>query len=395
MLNRKSVVVIILLAFVIGGVTYNPAHAIPAFARRYKISCTTCHAPFPSLKDYGDDFAGDGFVIPEEERERDYVSAGDDKLWLNREFPLAVKFEAYALTNDSDDAVHDLEIPWGMKLLSGGPLFKNISYYFYMYMSERGEVVGLEDAYIHFNDIFGSNLDIMAGQFQTSDPLMKRELRLTFEDYHVYKRGIGHSTTDLTYDRGFMFVYGIEKTGTDVILMAVNGNGIPEAGEDKIFDRDKYKNGGVRISQGVGGHLSIGGFYYLGKETAPADTLMGKNEVSYMGPDLGISIDRFSLTGQYLLRKDSNPMFVESPGEDIETEGLVAELVFSPDYDQSDFYFILLYNYIKSDLKRYNYETVTLSGTYLLARNARLLAEYTRDVENEVNHFVLGVVSAF
>ena len=60
------------------------ANAVPAFARRYRISCTTCHAPFPKLKAYGDEFAGNGFVIPEEEKDRDYVSAGDDLLWLNR-----------------------------------------------------------------------------------------------------------------------------------------------------------------------------------------------------------------------------------------------------------------------------------------------------------------------
>ena len=56
------------------------AEAIPAFARRYKMSCTTCHAPFPRLKAYGEEFAGNGFVIPEEEKDRDYVSAGDDLL---------------------------------------------------------------------------------------------------------------------------------------------------------------------------------------------------------------------------------------------------------------------------------------------------------------------------
>jgi len=48
-----------------------PAEAIPAFARRHKISCTTCHAPIPKLKPYGDEFAGDGFMMPEEEKDRE------------------------------------------------------------------------------------------------------------------------------------------------------------------------------------------------------------------------------------------------------------------------------------------------------------------------------------
>ena len=54
------------------------SNAIPAFARRYKISCTTCHAPIPKLKPYGDEFAGNGFIMIENEKERDYITAGDD-----------------------------------------------------------------------------------------------------------------------------------------------------------------------------------------------------------------------------------------------------------------------------------------------------------------------------
>jgi len=41
------------------------AAAIPAFARKYRQSCTTCHAPFPRLKPYGEEFAGRGFRMEE------------------------------------------------------------------------------------------------------------------------------------------------------------------------------------------------------------------------------------------------------------------------------------------------------------------------------------------
>lgn len=36
-----------------------------------------------------------------------------------------------------------------------------------------------------------------------------------------------------------MLAYGIEKTGTDLVAMVVNGNGKDEAGEDKKFDDDQ------------------------------------------------------------------------------------------------------------------------------------------------------------
>ena len=104
-----------------------------------------------------------------------------------------------------------------------------MGYYFYFYMDERGEVAGVEDAYIHFNNIGGVPFDIMVGQFQTSDPLMKRELRLTYEDYNIYGTAIGQSAIKLTYDRGVMLTYDIESTGTGLVGLVVNGNGKPDA----------------------------------------------------------------------------------------------------------------------------------------------------------------------
>jgi len=387
---------LIFILFVIVIFFTQSAYAIPAFARRYKISCSTCHDPFPRLKPYGDDFAGNGFVLEEEENPRDYISAGDDLLWLNRDFPLAVKFEAYAVSDDKTDVNNDLQAPWGMKIFSGGTLAKNIGYYFYMYMSERGEVVGLEDAYVHFNNIRGTELDVMVGQFQTCDPLMKRELRLTFEDYVIYKSKIGESNTNLAYDRGVIFAYGIPSTGTDLVAMVVNGNGIPEAGVDKLFDDDKYKNIGLRVAQGIGENIGIGGFFYYGKESkldAKNQPTKPTNELMYYGPDVNIVIDRFAFTGQYMIRTDSDPRF--NNGDDISTNGIVAELVFSPNYDRSRFYYTLLYNRINSDWNDADYQTATLSGSYLISRNLRLICEYTLDLENESNRFVLGINSAF
>jgi len=166
-------------------------HAIPAFARTNKVSCNTCHSVFPRLKAYGDEFAGNGFIMKEKENKRNYVTAGDDLLWLNKDFPIAARMDLFVAHDQDKEVENDMQIPWGIKLLSGGTLYKNIGYYFYFYLSERGEVAGIEDAYIHFDNVWGANLDIMAGQFQTSDPLMKRELRLTYEDYMIYKTNIG------------------------------------------------------------------------------------------------------------------------------------------------------------------------------------------------------------
>lgn len=415
-MHRHILLSLLCGVMLVGSVLPDEAGAIPAFARRYKISCTTCHEPFPRLTPYGEEFAGNGFVIPENEKKRDYVTGGDDLLWLNRTFPIAVRFDAYGVYESERTVEQDLQIPWGLKLLSGGALYRNIGYYFYFYMSERGEVAGIEDAYIHFNNIGGSALDIMVGQFQTSDPLMKRELRLTFEDYKLYTTRVGTSRINLTYDRGLMFTYGISSTQTDLAAFVVNGNGRVAASEDsRKFDQDDNKSVGLRLLQGIGDAVGIGAFAYYGKETFLAGELgIGgiegvpgtENRVIYVGPDLNFGWGPLAFSGQYLLRDDKNPLFQE-PAEKADTDGWIFELIYAPAGDRQRHYFTLLYNLVDSDVWYNDYETLTFGATYLVARNLRLSLEYSRiftdtafdgEEANEVkgaNRVVLGLNAAF
>ena len=63
-------------------------------------------------------------------------------------------------------------------------------------------MAGIEDAFLYFNNVGGVDFDILVGQFQVSDPLFKRELRLTRDDYTAFTLRPGASGIDLTYDRG-------------------------------------------------------------------------------------------------------------------------------------------------------------------------------------------------
>jgi hypothetical protein len=400
-MNRRYLSIVVLLCVVLAvAVAPRQAEAIPAFARQHKISCTTCHAPFPRLKDFGAEFAANGFALPEGENARDFVNTGDDELKLNKAFPIAARMDLYGIYEDQEEVNNDLRVPYGVKLLSGGTVAHNVGYYFYFYMSERGEVAGIEDAYIHFNNLFGANFDIMIGQFQTSDPLMKRELRLTFEDYEVYKTRVGLSQTNLAYDRGLMLTYDIEKTGTGLVGMIVNGNGKAAPEDSATFENDKYKNYGLRLSQNVFQPFRIGYFFYYGNEKGHAEGADDyyKSTLVTHGPDFTLGNGMFDLNFQYLWREDTNPTFV-AQDTDVKTSGILAELVYSPRRDQSDFYFTLMYNQVDSDIDPdqyfHDYESVTISGTYLFARNLRGNIEYTRDVENEFNRVGLGLVSAF
>lgn len=393
-----------LLLVAIATVTLVPADAdaIPAFARRYKLSCTTCHAPFPRLTAFGEDFAGNGFDLPEQNKARDYISAGDDLLALNRAFPVAVRFDAFSIYSDEESGRGDFQTPWSVKLLSGGSVAKNIGYYFYFYLTEGGDLAGIEDAYLHFNDIAGSTLDIMVGQFQVSDPLMKRELRLTYEDYEIYRTRVGLSRINLTYDRGFMLPFSIESTKTDLFLIAVNGNGLEEAGESRTYDNDGFKSYAGRILQGIGQVADIGVFGYWGQEkiTAaegdPAVVEGTTNEVTYVGPDLWLYLGPVQVTVQYMWRQDTDPDF-DTVQNDVETDGWIGQLTWAiSGRDLSRHWLTLLYNQVDSCCEQVGkYQTMTGGYTYVLWRNVRLTAEYTRDLEFDINRVSLGAVTAF
>ncbi|HLH30508.1 MAG TPA: hypothetical protein VKY31_04860, partial [Terriglobia bacterium] len=43
------------------------ASAIPAFARKYQIACSTCHNDFPQLNDFGEAFKKNGFKFPKDD----------------------------------------------------------------------------------------------------------------------------------------------------------------------------------------------------------------------------------------------------------------------------------------------------------------------------------------
>lgn len=389
---KKLFSFLLMLVFVLL-IFYERSAAIPAFARKYNMSCQTCHSPFPRLKPYGADFAGNGFVLGDKDSPRYFVQTGDEELSLIRDIPLALRLEGYVTYNNLKSDRFDFSAPYILKLLSGGEIAKNISYYFYFFFSERGEVAGMEDAFVMFNNLFDQDLDLYVGQFQVSDPLFKRELRLTLEDYQIYRTKPGLTRANLTYDRGLMLTYGLP-SGTDIILEILNGTGIGAANSFKIFDDDKYKNLFGRISQDVAEGVRVGAFGYFGKENLE-DNLSRKftNSFSMWGPDFTLNLhDKLELNFQYAQRKDDKVDFFM---KETNTKGMFVELIYTPQGDEGKWYGVALYNWVDSDIKTLNHSAGTLSLGYLLRKNFRLIGEYSYNFDKEYGQVAVGIISAF
>jgi len=389
-MSKNSLALVVLL-LVLGAV--GRLEAIPAFARNYQFSCSTCHAPFPRLKPFGEEFAARGFRLedPSQEPTRAFYDVGDPWLLLPRQLPLALRLDGYASLVDSqgEPKYTDVEWPWAVKLLTGGQLTKNVSYYAYGVL-EKGENIKLEDTWVQFNSIFKLPLDFLVGQFQISDPLFKRELRLSRNDYAIFKLRLGNVPTNLTYDRGLVLTWHAP-AGLEVVGQVVNGNGIdPPPGER--FDDNRFKGTSLRLMRAFG-PVRLGVFGYRGKTGAEAGP---KDEVDYLGPDLVLDLgDKWQFAACYLERRDSDPYLVGRSGPKLKTRGGFLELHFFPQGQDGRWVLTLLANRVTTDLQESEVKNASLTVNYLLARNVRLAGELFRDSLADRTMLSFGLVTAF
>jgi hypothetical protein len=378
--------------------------AIPPFARKYGVSCGLCHSPVPRLNDFGETFAANGFEMVPREPARDTIDTGDPLLRLLRDIGFGVRMDLFGTLNlpmRSDYGDSDLQLPYNIKLLTGGVVAPGISYYMYFFLSERGEVAGLEDAYVQFTDIGGSGVSVIAGQFQVSDPLFKRELRLQYEDYQPYRVRVGAARPDLTYDRGLFVTWAPPWPGADLALMLVNGTGIDHAAANRHYDRDNMKNVAGRFSQELG-PVRLGAFGYYGRERADGQT----DRITIYGPDATVGAGPLEVNLQYLRREDTNPFLVATPAAGTVVNSFMAEALWGPFGPDSRWTVAGLYNLIDADEPVVSlrldddgpvsrYETVSAGLHYLMWRNVRLLGEVGYDLERSRTRLTIGTTLGF
>jgi hypothetical protein len=363
--------------------------AIPTYTRQYNLSCASCHSPVPKLTPFGNEFAANGFQLGGMGLGNSTVQTDDSSLSLLRELPLAVRFDGFVRAQLNDEQKTDLEWPFVMKIFSSGQIKEDISYFFYFLMNEGGNISGVEDAFLYFNDIAGKKFDVTVGQFQVADLMFKRELRPTFEDYQIYQIKPGLTKADLTYDRGLILNYTLPSE-TDLFISVVNGNGIGPS-TDGLYDSDPYKNVVARIARQVSSMFTAGTLGYFGKESISENI----NRLSMIGGDATFAFDKFELLAQYVYRHDTNPFFLAGRDSTVNSQGGFIQLMYAPQLNKSDWYLFFLYNNVRSDIEDVRYQSVAFNVTFMLSRNFKLTGELGADIERHRNTLTFGFMTAF
>jgi hypothetical protein len=109
--------VIVLLVLVLGELfsLRQPAHAIPAFARKYSLPCSACHEAWPKLNDFGIAFRDRGYQLGNEK---------DSPIWQNPSYwPITMRITPQWHRESSSNQLVDA-VPGNAAL---GQTFQNVT----------------------------------------------------------------------------------------------------------------------------------------------------------------------------------------------------------------------------------------------------------------------------
>ena len=298
------------LVVLLGAVLPTPVDAIPAFARKYRTSCMTCHVAYPKLNMYGEVFRLNGYQVPEVEdelKQDDDISLGADswkRVWPNGVWPgtipgtppLAVRGTTDFQYDDTAAISREFKPP-SVTLFLSGSLQEDISAYMGFHLFEGGEIGSLGRMFIQFSSLLSNwqlptyALNIRFGQFIPDAVPFANHRGLTLTPYatNTYYPALG-STLSAGHAHGgggsgFLLeslqvgveARGVIKHRVRYVIGMVNGSGAgPESNSAKDgYVRLAYKLGGIgfdgsggnaelnNISGYVDNAITIGGFGYL------------------------------------------------------------------------------------------------------------------------------------
>lgn len=318
------------------------AKAIPAFARKYRTSCTTCHVAIPKRNAFGEAFRRNGFIMPRGNAQliKDPpVSLGAEawkEAWPNAvwpgdippSFPLAayvhqrlvIDFGKSKRANQVEfDAPHEVE------LLFGGAFGENIGFFGEWVAYEKAvQAPGLKRFFFQFNDVLGSKnfLNIKVGRFEPgiTDGYMDAQ-RMTMEhpitlDYRAAGKWRARDA------QAGIELNGIINRRLHYALGVVNGEGKTvndDTDEKDVFARVGLKLGGLAYdgisddatvelkeeNAWADNSVTVGLYTYLGNQPAKANKL--DNDFRRFGVDLRAQTGRLDLLGGAIFGTDDNP----------------------------------------------------------------------------------------
>jgi hypothetical protein len=294
------------LAFLFSLVDCRPASAIPMFARKYGMPCSSCHEAWPKLSPFGQQFKDNGYQMG---NDRDAPIYQSPAYW-----PVAFRITpSWHLENNHNlpvDAaggsttfanVHTQGFDFGgLDILTAGTLAKNISFLLVPSSDETG-AFHFESVNVRFDNLLNSSwFNVKVGKFELDNLLSeKRILALSanggfYRNYHfqpyvapgqpsgLYVFGLGDNQLGLEW----MGRSRNDRTRLSVSLLSpTDGNPDFQSGVGGAAGNtyDVYLAGSQAFEAGSLGLQRVGGFAYIGHAPTYAKYTSGGAPVNGTG----------------------------------------------------------------------------------------------------------------
>lgn len=339
--------------------------AVPSFARRYKLSCNTCHTVFPALNEYGRLFRAKGYRLPGSAD----IIAGEEPLGLGTEVempgakkPLGIPFidipatsvAGFQVVSDyvyrpDDKVTNEFTGISSLGLIFGGAMGNRFSFFGNVALFEDGEFEGIDRLFLQYNRALGFNIRV--GQFEPraiSFSNHRRLLRITpylngvfpiipaqnFFGFSPNQKGIeafgrlsgpgslgefDYAVGLINGEPGGAFEALGEAGGPVGSLVHELEEAYEESGGEFDFNNSKDFYGRLNYNLWLRGAFSLGSFFYKGKSGFLADTedpesfVKDGNNFNRWGVDLRWDQDKgyvtFLSSVQFFNESLDRPMF--------------------------------------------------------------------------------------
>ena len=315
--------------------------SIPAFARKYKTSCATCHNGFPKLNAFGEAFRRNGYQFPgggdAEFTKEEPVSLGaegnkkafPDAIWpgsLPGSSPLSLFMNGEVDYNPKIDPRFTFGgLGSSIEAVAAGTLGEDLSFWGHLIVNGDG-TVELNRIFLIFSNIVGDSYALNA-RVGVIEPGL-----FSFSTHRAWMEGFWLTTRPFSDDMG----WSIEETQKGIELNGmvegrfgwnagvVEGFGAPHSDKD-FYGHVTYKFGGLPLDGVVEGgaapnnakpyfdnSVTVGAFAYAGNATLGPDSAQQTNTFTMAGGDVNAFYEQFNLFGGIGIRHDKQP-FVGDP----------------------------------------------------------------------------------
>lgn len=327
---------------------WHPAESVPAFARKYKTSCMTCHVATPKLNAFGEAFRLNGNQMPEDDLELskdEEVKLGAEgwkRVWPGGVWPGSMPgIPPVAAWGETEfkyerrlEATRQFKRP-SVYLFLAGTMHEDISIYTDLHLVVRGTLGNLARLYVQFSNLLSNwrlpryLLNVKVGQFIPEAVPFPAHRALTLTSYapNTYGPAEGNSLSSghrgatrfvLERNHAGIEVRGVVKSRMRYALGLINGNATgAEDNEAKDgYFRMAYKFGGMGFDGSGGGTdamntmsfednaFTLGSFGYLGAMKNPESFGPKDLKIRRIGGDASLTYRRMNLFGVYMFGRD-------------------------------------------------------------------------------------------